>query len=66
MKEKEFKTLSEKWHFGDELLESGDRYYKEKDIREFIKIIEEIVLNPKTTLIRKVAQIRAKAGPNLI
>jgi len=36
-----------------------------EDIKEFIKIVENIVLNPKTTLIRKVAQIRAKAGPKL-
>jgi hypothetical protein len=32
-------TLSDKWHFGDELLESGDRYYTEKDIAEFIQTI---------------------------
>jgi len=76
--EKEFKSLSEKvqckfsscrpargekcWHGS----EPCEWVYPEEDIREFIKIIEEIVLNPKTTLIRKVAQIRAKAGDELI
>jgi hypothetical protein len=39
---KEF-NLSEKFHFGDDrtIDESGDRYYIEKDVKEFIKQIKE-------------------------
>jgi len=29
--------LKNKWHFGDELLESGDRYYKEKSVRSAVE-----------------------------
>lgn len=38
--EKEF-NLSDKFHFGDEMLESGDRYYTEDDIKEFIRLLKE-------------------------
>lgn len=63
--EKEFNLSCKRFLARKKSKTKWNAYYREEDIKEFIKIIEEIVLNPKTTLIRKVGQIRAKAGSKL-
>ena len=36
--------LKNKWHFRDELLESGDIYYKEKSVRSAVEFLKERIL----------------------
>ena len=40
-------TLSDKFHFGDEMIDSGDRYYSEEDVKEFIKRLKEEMKMPE-------------------
>jgi len=62
------KTLYEKFRFGDELLESGERYYPEKDLKQTIKeVMDEIEKDKLTIGVCEVNQIiKSKFGKELV
>ena len=59
---KEEFNLSEKdWKFSD-----GERWKKEKDVKEFISLVNEIILRPDLDVITKVEKVNKLAGLKLI
>lgn len=41
------KTLSDKFYFGDELLDTGDSFYKEEDIKEAVNKFIDYLRSPE-------------------